>query len=49
MADKVRQVIAMVETSPGVRATIFSGEQPGEVQRALLGGATGTQIHGQAA
>lgn len=44
MVDKVRQVIAMVETVPGLRAFIFSGEVPGNVQRALLGEGQGTLI-----
>jgi len=45
MADKVRQVISMVQASPGISACIFSGEQPGNVRRALLGETLGTEIH----
>lgn len=45
MADKVRQVIALVQENPGVRALIFSGEEPGNVRRALLGEAPGTEVH----
>jgi isopentenyl phosphate kinase len=46
MAEKVRQVIAMVRVVPGVRASIFSGEVPGNLLRALLGEPMGTQVHG---
>jgi isopentenyl phosphate kinase len=46
MADKVRQVISMIEAIPGLRASIFSGEEPGNIRRALLGEALGTEIHG---
>lgn len=45
MADKVRQALALVEEFPGLKASIFSGEIPGNVQRALLGEAMGTTIH----
>jgi isopentenyl phosphate kinase len=45
MVEKVRQVVAMVEASPTTRAVIFSGEQPGNVQRLLLGEPLGTLIH----
>jgi isopentenyl phosphate kinase len=45
MADKVRQGLSLVEAIPGLRASIFSGEIPGNVQRALLGEAVGTAIH----
>ena len=47
MADKVRQVMAMVEASPGLRGLIFSGEVPGNVRKALLGETLGTAIHCQ--
>lgn len=45
MAEKVRQVLSLVETFPGLSASIFSGEVPGNVHRALLGEAMGTTIH----
>ena len=45
MADKVRQGLSLVEAIPGLKASIFSGEIPGNVQRALLGEAIGTAIH----
>jgi isopentenyl phosphate kinase len=45
MADKVRQGLSLVEAIPGLKASIFSGEIPGNVQRALLGEAVGTVIH----
>lgn len=46
MADKVRQVLSMVVALSGLKASIFSGETPGNVRRALLGEAVGTDIHG---
>ena len=46
MAGKVRRVISLVEALPGLRASIFSGEIPGNLRRALLGEALGTQVHG---
>ena len=46
MADKVRQGLSLVEAISGLKALIFSGEIPGNVQRALLGEAVGTVIHG---
>jgi isopentenyl phosphate kinase len=45
MADKVRQVLSLVEAFPELKARIFSGEIPGNVQQALLGEAVGTEIH----
>jgi isopentenyl phosphate kinase len=46
MADKVKQVMALIETYPGMTASIFSGEIPGNVRRVLLGETLGTEIHG---
>ena len=46
MADKVRQVMFLVEEFPGLKASIFSGEIPGNVRRAILGENPGTEIHG---
>ncbi len=45
MADKVRQVLSLVEAFPELKVLIFSGEIPGNVQRALLGESIGTAIH----
>jgi isopentenyl phosphate kinase len=44
MADKVRQVIDLINTAPELRASIFSGDVPGNVRRALLGEELGTVI-----
>jgi isopentenyl phosphate kinase len=45
MAEKVRQALSLVGTFPGLSVSIFSGEVPGNVHRALLGKAMGTTIH----
>ena len=45
MADKVRQVMALVQAVPGLEGVIFSGETPGSLRRALLGEHLGTKIH----
>lgn len=45
MADKVRQVLSLVKAFHGLNGSIFSGEIPGNVQRALLGEPIGTIIH----
>ena len=45
MADKVRQILSLVNEFPGITAAIFSGERPGNVRRALLGESMGTVIH----
>ena len=45
MAEKVRQIITMVEAVHGLEAAVFSGEEPGNVSRALLGENVGTSIH----
>jgi isopentenyl phosphate kinase len=46
MADKVRQTMALIEMYPGLTASIFSGEIPGNVRRGLLGESLGTEIQG---
>jgi len=46
MADKVRQVMSLVQAVPGIKVYIFSGEEPGNVRRALHGEALGTEVHG---
>lgn len=37
MASKIRETLALVAGAPGCQALIFSGAEPGLVQRALLG------------
>lgn len=44
MLQKVKSMLALVEETPGVQAVVFSGNQPGQVQKALLGGIPGTLI-----
>jgi isopentenyl phosphate kinase len=45
MLDKVRQIMTLVNEVPDLRATIFSGEVPGNIRRSLLGEELGTTIH----
>ena len=45
MLDKVRQLIRLVGENRALQGTIFSGETPGNVERALLGEQLGTVIH----
>jgi isopentenyl phosphate kinase len=44
MLSKVNQSLELVERIPGLEIYIFSGEQPGAVERALLGETLGTVI-----
>jgi hypothetical protein len=44
MADKVLQALALAAAVPGLEVRIFSGESPGAVRDALLGGAPGTLV-----
>jgi isopentenyl phosphate kinase len=44
MASKVREMLALVQTHPALTVRIFSGLEPGNVQRALAGEALGTEI-----
>jgi isopentenyl phosphate kinase len=44
MQSKVQQALGWVQATPGLQALIFSGEQPGNVQGALLGERIGTLI-----
>jgi isopentenyl phosphate kinase len=44
MRDKVEQMVRLVEQVPGLEVSVFSGEDEGNVQRALLGEAIGTLI-----
>jgi isopentenyl phosphate kinase len=45
MRDKVDQMIHLVQSISGLSACIFSGAQPGNLLRALLGEPLGTSIH----
>lgn len=45
MLDKVQQNLVLVRKVPGLNACIFSGEEPGNVRRSLLGEQLGTLIH----
>ena len=45
MASKVQQSLELVKKTPALEISIFSGETPGAVQRALLGAHEGTTIH----
>jgi len=44
MRDKVEQMVRLVEQVPGLEVHVFSGEETGNVQRALLGEAVGSFI-----
>jgi len=44
MRDKVEQMVRLVEQAPGLEVRVFSGEEAGNVQRALLGEAVGSLI-----
>ncbi|GEM_PF-63570 len=44
MESKVRQALGLVQAIPGLEVLIFSGDQPGNVQRALLGERIGTLV-----
>jgi len=44
MRDKVVQMVRLVEQAPGLEVRVFSGEEAGNVQRALLGEAVGSLI-----
>ena len=45
MASKVRLSLVLVRDIPGLSVSIFSGERPGSVKRALAGEQVGTLIH----
>jgi isopentenyl phosphate kinase len=49
MASKVQQSLALVEQVPGLEILIFSGEEPGALQRALAGERLGTLVRNPAA
>jgi isopentenyl phosphate kinase len=44
MEAKVREMLDLVQETPGLRIQIFSGTQPGNLVRALLGETLGTEI-----
>jgi len=44
MESKVRQMLALAQEVPGLTAQIFSGEQPGNLQKVLAGEILGTLI-----
>jgi isopentenyl phosphate kinase len=46
MLSKVESSLALIERLPGLEVRIFSGEEPGDVQRALSGDTVGTRIRG---
>lgn len=45
MASKVRLMLALTQELPSLQTAIFSGAEPGGIQRALLGESLGTHIH----
>lgn len=45
MASKVAHMVSLVRSLPGLEVHIFSGEEEGNVRRALLGEGLGTVIH----
>lgn len=47
MRSKVRQMLDLVESQPGLEAFIFSGLAPGRVEAALLGEPGGTRLHAE--
>ena len=46
MAAKVREMLALAESVPGLEVLIFDGRDAGQVQAALLGASPGTRIVG---
>ncbi len=45
MLAKVTEMLMLVEKLPGLEVLIFSGEEPGNIRRALLGENPGTRLH----
>ena len=45
MGDKVHQMLDLISSSPALEAVIFSGAEPGNIQRALAGESPGTKLH----
>ena len=44
MEAKVKEMLELVQENPGLKIQIFSGTQPGNLVRALLGDPLGTEI-----
>ncbi len=44
MEAKVREMLDLVQENPGLKIQIFSGTQPGNLVRALMGETLGTEI-----
>jgi len=44
MGDKVHQMLDLISSSPPLEAVIFSGAEPGNIQRALAGDSPGTKL-----
>lgn len=44
MASKIRWMLSLVESQPELQIQVFSGAEPGQVRKALLGEEFGTQI-----
>lgn len=45
MQAKVNAMLALLDQAPDLEALVFSGEEDGNVRRALLGGKPGTRLH----
>jgi len=45
MVAKVDQMLSLVAEIPGLEVLIFSGEEPGNLGKALAGGSPGTRLH----
>jgi isopentenyl phosphate kinase len=45
MRTKVTEMLELVDQVPGLEVLIFSGEEPGNLRRALLGENPGTRLH----
>jgi isopentenyl phosphate kinase len=45
MLAKVQEMVSLVKDIPGIQAWIFSGIDPGAVQKALCGEKIGTYVH----
>ena len=45
MRTKVSEMLALVDLLPGLEVQIFSGQEPGNVKKVLLGESLGTRLH----
>lgn len=45
MGEKVQLMLDLISTMPGLETLIFSGNEPGQIQRALAGESPGTRLH----